>query len=219
MLILFGDKTRSQTKPFLYLFQLVAAKAPVHERPLTNTRHIVLVEVNTAEGGATVHTDVPAEARVSGVTLAGPVVVNYTTTLAVQGPPIKSTHLGIALGAITYCGSGNINKEHPQLCSCWQACWRGKALAICIGLRPGTTIYIWFYKGGWCRQYVRHKFRGCYRGNKRQPIHYRWIGQGDVPPPVLDVIFTATWPLAFTVVAVLAAGMIVGVKAGVVVTP
>ncbi len=31
MLILFGDKIRSQTKPFLYLFQLVAAKDPVHE--------------------------------------------------------------------------------------------------------------------------------------------------------------------------------------------
>jgi hypothetical protein len=28
---LFGDKIRSQTKPFLYLFQLVAAKDPVHE--------------------------------------------------------------------------------------------------------------------------------------------------------------------------------------------
>ncbi|MGU5755339.1 hypothetical protein, partial [Aeromonas caviae] len=26
-----GDKIRSQTKPFLYLFQLVAAKDPVHE--------------------------------------------------------------------------------------------------------------------------------------------------------------------------------------------
>ncbi|MCV9384250.1 hypothetical protein OE564_19745, partial [Aeromonas hydrophila] len=32
VLILFGDKIRSQTKPFLYLFQLVAAKDPVHER-------------------------------------------------------------------------------------------------------------------------------------------------------------------------------------------
>ena len=31
MLILFGDKIRSQTKPFLYLFQLVGAKDPVHE--------------------------------------------------------------------------------------------------------------------------------------------------------------------------------------------
>ena len=30
MLILFGDKIRSQSKPFLYLFQLVAAKDPVH---------------------------------------------------------------------------------------------------------------------------------------------------------------------------------------------
>ncbi|WP_421249038.1 hypothetical protein [Aeromonas jandaei] len=30
MLIFFGDKIRSQTKPFLYLFQLVAAKNPVH---------------------------------------------------------------------------------------------------------------------------------------------------------------------------------------------
>ncbi|MEH8199801.1 hypothetical protein, partial [Aeromonas allosaccharophila] len=26
-----GDKIRSQTKPFLYLFQLVAAKDPVHD--------------------------------------------------------------------------------------------------------------------------------------------------------------------------------------------
>ncbi|WP_429212365.1 hypothetical protein, partial [Aeromonas veronii] len=26
-----GDKIRSQSKPFLYLFQLVAAKDPVHE--------------------------------------------------------------------------------------------------------------------------------------------------------------------------------------------
>ncbi|WP_270808898.1 hypothetical protein, partial [Aeromonas sp. QDB50] len=26
-----GDKIRSQTKPFLYLFQLVGAKDPVHE--------------------------------------------------------------------------------------------------------------------------------------------------------------------------------------------
>ena len=34
MLILFGDKIRSQTKPFLYLFQLVGAKDPVHEYPL-----------------------------------------------------------------------------------------------------------------------------------------------------------------------------------------
>jgi len=31
-LILFGDKIRSQTKPFLYLFQLVGAKDPVHEQ-------------------------------------------------------------------------------------------------------------------------------------------------------------------------------------------
>jgi len=34
-LILFGDKIRSQTKPFLYLFQLVAAKDPVHEDKLS----------------------------------------------------------------------------------------------------------------------------------------------------------------------------------------
>ena len=34
MLILFGDKIRSQTKPFLYLFQLVGAKDPVHEYAL-----------------------------------------------------------------------------------------------------------------------------------------------------------------------------------------
>ncbi|WP_234925181.1 type IV pilin protein, partial [Aeromonas caviae] len=29
--VLFGDKIRSQSKPFLYLFQLVAAKDPVHD--------------------------------------------------------------------------------------------------------------------------------------------------------------------------------------------
>ncbi|MGU5640156.1 hypothetical protein ACV1DC_08865, partial [Aeromonas caviae] len=29
-----GDKIRSQSKPFLYLFQLVAAKDPVHESVL-----------------------------------------------------------------------------------------------------------------------------------------------------------------------------------------
>ncbi|MFM5465965.1 hypothetical protein ACET66_18295, partial [Aeromonas simiae] len=29
--VLFGDKIRSQSKPFLYLFQFVAAKDPVHE--------------------------------------------------------------------------------------------------------------------------------------------------------------------------------------------
>jgi len=34
-LILFGDKIRSQTKPFLYLFQLVGAKDPVHELRLS----------------------------------------------------------------------------------------------------------------------------------------------------------------------------------------
>ncbi|MEA9427919.1 hypothetical protein VCX68_15680, partial [Aeromonas caviae] len=32
--VLFGDKIRSQSKPFLYLFQLVAAKDPVHEARL-----------------------------------------------------------------------------------------------------------------------------------------------------------------------------------------
>ncbi|MFM5161374.1 hypothetical protein ACEUAT_20835, partial [Aeromonas veronii] len=32
--VLFGDKIRSQSKPFLYLFQLVAAKDPVHEPPI-----------------------------------------------------------------------------------------------------------------------------------------------------------------------------------------
>ena len=31
--VLFGDKIRSQSKPFLYLFQLVAAKDPEHESP------------------------------------------------------------------------------------------------------------------------------------------------------------------------------------------
>ncbi|MFM5100181.1 hypothetical protein ACEUBD_20810, partial [Aeromonas veronii] len=31
MAVLFGDKIRSQSKPFLYLFQLVAAKDPVHD--------------------------------------------------------------------------------------------------------------------------------------------------------------------------------------------
>lgn len=34
--VLFGDKIRSQSKPFLYLFQLVAAKDPVHEAELAN---------------------------------------------------------------------------------------------------------------------------------------------------------------------------------------
>ncbi|WP_254052453.1 helix-turn-helix domain-containing protein, partial [Aeromonas caviae] len=33
--VLFGDKIRSQSKPFLYLFQLVAAKDPVHESSIT----------------------------------------------------------------------------------------------------------------------------------------------------------------------------------------
>ena len=37
MLILFGDKIRSQTKPFLYLFQLVGAKDPVHDEQLVST--------------------------------------------------------------------------------------------------------------------------------------------------------------------------------------
>jgi len=32
--VLFGDKIRSQSKPFLYLFQLVAAKDPVHDAVL-----------------------------------------------------------------------------------------------------------------------------------------------------------------------------------------
>ena len=34
--VLFGDKIRSQSKPFLCLFQLVAAKDPVHEHPLVD---------------------------------------------------------------------------------------------------------------------------------------------------------------------------------------
>jgi len=36
--VLFGDKIRSQTKPFSYLFQLVAAKDPVYDQalPLSN---------------------------------------------------------------------------------------------------------------------------------------------------------------------------------------
>ena len=34
MAVLFGDKIRSQSKPFLYLFQLVAAKDPVHDPKL-----------------------------------------------------------------------------------------------------------------------------------------------------------------------------------------
>lgn len=38
-------------------------------------------------------------------------------------------------------------------------------------------------------------------------------------PTVSDMIFTVTWPLAFVVVVVLFAGVIVGVKAGLVVTP
>lgn len=35
MAVLFGDKIRSQSKPFLYLFQLVAAKDPVHDEEVT----------------------------------------------------------------------------------------------------------------------------------------------------------------------------------------
>ena len=35
--VLFGDKIRSQSKPFLYLFQLVAAKDPVHVPRLTES--------------------------------------------------------------------------------------------------------------------------------------------------------------------------------------
>ena len=34
MAVLFGDKIRPQSKPFLYLFQLVAAKDPVHDAVL-----------------------------------------------------------------------------------------------------------------------------------------------------------------------------------------
>ncbi|MEA9427454.1 hypothetical protein VCX68_13215, partial [Aeromonas caviae] len=36
--VLFGDKIRSQSKPFLYLFQLVAAKDPVHDEQLVSPR-------------------------------------------------------------------------------------------------------------------------------------------------------------------------------------
>ncbi|MDX7820052.1 hypothetical protein SJS43_13360, partial [Aeromonas caviae] len=48
VLIMFGDKIRSQTKPFLYLFQLGGAKDPVHDgrlaqrnRPHTATHRIM----------------------------------------------------------------------------------------------------------------------------------------------------------------------------------
>ncbi|MEH8133596.1 hypothetical protein, partial [Aeromonas veronii] len=37
-----GDKIRSQTKPFLYLFQLVAAKDPVHDWLLLAAQAIAL---------------------------------------------------------------------------------------------------------------------------------------------------------------------------------
>ena len=43
MLILFGDKIRSQTKPFLYLFQLVAAKDPVHVALLGNNAYVYCI--------------------------------------------------------------------------------------------------------------------------------------------------------------------------------
>ncbi|WP_270808850.1 hypothetical protein, partial [Aeromonas sp. QDB50] len=33
------DKIRSQSKPFLYLFQLVAAKDPVHDRFISSSVH------------------------------------------------------------------------------------------------------------------------------------------------------------------------------------
>ena len=38
--VLFGDKIRSQSKPFLYLFQLVAAKDPVHVLVYNSTSQI-----------------------------------------------------------------------------------------------------------------------------------------------------------------------------------
>ena len=47
MLILFGDKIRSQTKPFLYLFQLVAAKDPVHEARLAKRNRTFASSANT----------------------------------------------------------------------------------------------------------------------------------------------------------------------------
>ncbi|MBL0538813.1 DUF4917 family protein [Aeromonas caviae] len=41
--VLFGDKIRSQSKPFLYLFQLVAAKDPVHEQVLPSPRDSITI--------------------------------------------------------------------------------------------------------------------------------------------------------------------------------
>ncbi|MGU5668223.1 hypothetical protein ACV1C8_18705, partial [Aeromonas hydrophila] len=38
-----GDKIRSQTKPFLYLFQLVAAKDPVHDPSLDEQTAIATI--------------------------------------------------------------------------------------------------------------------------------------------------------------------------------
>ena len=41
--VLFGDKIRSQSKPFLYLFQLVAAKDPVHDVVLVPVHNHLLI--------------------------------------------------------------------------------------------------------------------------------------------------------------------------------
>jgi hypothetical protein len=49
--VLFGDKIRSQSKPFLYLFQLVAAKDPVHEQLLIPAISLLLAGLMTILGG------------------------------------------------------------------------------------------------------------------------------------------------------------------------
>ena len=48
--VLFGDKIRSQSKPFLYLFQLVAAKDPVHEFDIGMDRKTARAEIQQVLG-------------------------------------------------------------------------------------------------------------------------------------------------------------------------
>ncbi|MFM5161305.1 hypothetical protein ACEUAT_20455, partial [Aeromonas veronii] len=48
--VLFGDKIRSQSKPFLYLFQLVAAKDPVHECLLEPMIKLCVMPVEVING-------------------------------------------------------------------------------------------------------------------------------------------------------------------------
>jgi len=77
-LILFGDKIRSQTKPFLYLFQLVAAKDPVHEALLVNAGedvHINPGQKIVLEASAEIAINVGGsfiKVTPSGITLGGP---------------------------------------------------------------------------------------------------------------------------------------------------